>query len=474
MNKISMLSLLLLFAASFVLPIFASENYDENLFLETDKEKYDIGEKLKISGYIKEKKMPEVALRIYDPDGTILSANNVEIENDNKFFKIISLDSPFYDKIGSYTITVEYGLLSNEIIFEMVNSEENLDIPPILEEPESQIIEMNTSKKIYHDGEFIEIIGKVSIKNSPSILIGIHDPFDFPTGFYFSPIDENNEFNVKFLAKSGVNFRIEGTYSAVAHYDDEKNTVYFNFEEFGKSEPEEKEIEPEEKEIEPEEKEIEPEEKEIEPEEKEIEPEEKLIKHDNLSVNDVRLEKMLNQIKSNCDNNEFAYSISYDDGMGSALVRLCKYDEAIQYYDQMLISSPNNVDGLNDKGVALSNLELFNEAIFHYDSALSINSKYVPSLNNKANTLVQLSNFKEALILYEKGLLIEPKNDILFYNYELAKIKYDESVLNQNILKSKSIPSNRNAETDDVNNSRTLGFFDNIFASFENIFSFFS
>ena len=438
----------------------------------------------KISGFIKEKKMPEIALRIYDPDGLILTANNVEIENDNKFFKFISLNSPYYHKIGSYTITVDYGLLSNEIIFEIINPQENLDISPVSEELESQTLEMNTSKKIYHDGEFIEINGKVSILESPSILIGIHDPFDFPTGFYFSALDNNNEFNVKFLAKSGVNFRIEGTYSAVAHYGDEKNIVYFNFEEKEiepvekEIEPKEKEIEPKEKEIEPKEKEIEPVEKEIEPVEKEIEPKEKaiekIIEHNNLSVDDVRLEKMLNQIKSNCDNNEFAYSISYDDGMGSALVRLCKYEEAIQYYDQMLISYPNNVGVLNDKGVALSNLELFNEAIFHYDSALSINSKYVPSLNNKANTLIQLSNFKEALALYEEGFSVDPKNDVLFYNYEIAKIKYDKSEINQNILQSTSVSPNRNSEIDEVNNSRPLGFFDNIFASFENLFSLFS
>ena len=123
MKKISLLSLLLLIQV-FFLPIFAGENNDESLFLETDKEQYEIGEQLKISGFIKEKKMLEIALRIYDPDGSILSANNVEIENDNKFFKFVSLDSPFYDKIGSYTITVDYGLLSNKIIFEMINSQE--------------------------------------------------------------------------------------------------------------------------------------------------------------------------------------------------------------------------------------------------------------------------------------------------------------------------------------------------------------
>jgi len=42
---------------------------------------------------ISPKKMPVVAMRIYDPDGSIVSANQIELEEDSTFSKIISFVS---------------------------------------------------------------------------------------------------------------------------------------------------------------------------------------------------------------------------------------------------------------------------------------------------------------------------------------------------------------------------------------------
>ena len=50
------------------------------------------------SGEVEEKKMPVLAIRVYDPNGIILSANNVEINEDNSFSKMFLLYSPFYDE----------------------------------------------------------------------------------------------------------------------------------------------------------------------------------------------------------------------------------------------------------------------------------------------------------------------------------------------------------------------------------------
>ena len=63
------------------------------------------------SGEVEEKKMPVLAIRVYDPNGIILSANNVEINEDNSFSKMFSLYSPFYDESGTYVIKIDYGRL---------------------------------------------------------------------------------------------------------------------------------------------------------------------------------------------------------------------------------------------------------------------------------------------------------------------------------------------------------------------------
>jgi len=86
---------LILIIPALLVPSFAE---DDSLIVEIDKAEYEIGDSMVISGIVGEIKMPVVALKIFDPNGRILSANQVDIEDDNTFSKIIELDSPFYDE----------------------------------------------------------------------------------------------------------------------------------------------------------------------------------------------------------------------------------------------------------------------------------------------------------------------------------------------------------------------------------------
>jgi len=146
-------------------------------------------------------------------------------------------------------------------------------------------------------------------------------------------------------------------------------------------------------------------------------------KSTNLSVEDFELGKILNQIHLNCDQSEFMDIISYYDSMGPALIRLCKYNDAITYYDQTLIENPTNVDALNNKGSALARMGLFEEAITFYNSAIDVDSNNIESLNNKANALANLDDYEQAISLYNKALLLAPTNMIILENLETAQEK---------------------------------------------------
>ena len=115
-REISLLVIMII--PTLIVPIFAE---DASLILETDKAEYEIGDSLVISGFVEERKMPVVALKIFDPSGGILSANQVDLEDDNTFSKTIQLDSPFYDEIGTYSITIDYGKLDAQANFDMIN-----------------------------------------------------------------------------------------------------------------------------------------------------------------------------------------------------------------------------------------------------------------------------------------------------------------------------------------------------------------
>ncbi|MEE9535137.1 MAG: tetratricopeptide repeat protein, partial [Nitrosopumilaceae archaeon] len=140
----------------------------------------------------------------------------------------------------------------------------------------------------------------------------------------------------------------------------------------------------------------------------------------NLSVEDVELGKILNQINLGCDKSEYSDIVSYYDSMGPALLRLCKYEQAISYYDETLNETPKNIEALNNKGSALTKMGHYEEAINFYDMVIDIDSKNFQALNNKANALTNLENYGTSITLYEKALLLDPNNPIIQKNLKLT------------------------------------------------------
>jgi len=357
----------------------------------------------------------------------------------------------------------------------------------------SEVITLESAKSVYTDNDVIYISGSVSSVDTPSVLIGIHDPFGMPTGFYFGNIDSNNEFSISFLAKAGINFKIEGKYDATAYYSDSKKIVYFDFVESLYNEIFETETIEEPIPTETiEDNLIIIKESQIKADIQDDVLQETKIKNDindkknnvvvrvstnNLSVEDIKLGKLLNQIALNCDQNEYTDTISYYDGMGPALIRLCKYSEAIFYFDEDIKNAPNDVEILTNKGTALSKLGHFEEAILYYDSALGIDSSYVPALNNKGNALSQLGKFEEAIDVYNLGMKLNSENKILKENFEKSMIKiplqqyHEETSENTN----HQIDKNNNDNFKIKNNNSIPNLFEkigSIFSSIGSIFSF--
>lgn len=491
-SKTEISLLLILIIPTLIVPVFAD---DGSLILETDKAEYEIGDSMVISGFIEEKKMPVVALKIFDPSGGILSANQVDILDDNTFSKTIQLDSPFYDDIGTYSITLDYEKLYTETTFEMVNEDaKNTILDDDFEFFFPEILAMFTDQELYEDGDTVTIIGLVSEKDQDSVLIGIYDPFGTPTGFYFGEVDSELEFSASFLVKDGVNFKTEGTYSISAFYGDSEE--YTSFEYVKKIETVEPEIidntsDAEDQTSEKEnqvvdEKPVTSNEKTITEKESKATTQNKNLKSsedktspkpkstNNLSVEDIELGIMLNQINLRCDDSEYVDTISYYDSMGPALIRLCKYADAIYYYDQSLITDPNNVDILNNKGSALAKMNFYEEAIIHYDSALTVNPNNFQVLNNKANALANLEKYDDSIQTYNQALVAAPGNQIILNNFEKAQSK-SLLIINDDSLQLEE-PQQLEQEQNLVksNNQESTNLFEQIENMFSSLFGFLS
>ena len=202
--------------------------FADSLIANFDKQFYDFGDSLTISGEISEVGIACNCHEYHDPDGKIISANNLEISSEKTFGKAILLDSTFYEKTGEYLVKLDYGAISENHYF-MVGG--NFFEPEILIEEivEPEIILLYTEEKQYTDKDVVKITGLVSAMDSPTALMGIYDPFVMPAGFYFGLIDSNFEFTTSFLVKDGVNFRVDGTYSVKAHYAESEATSFFDY-----------------------------------------------------------------------------------------------------------------------------------------------------------------------------------------------------------------------------------------------------
>jgi tetratricopeptide (TPR) repeat protein len=468
-----------------------SHVYADDIFIKFDKSEYATGDSITITGQISEFTMPVIAMSIYDPDEKILSANNVEVESDGVFTKTFFLDSSLYEKSGKYEVRLDYGSLSQREHF-IISSHEN---PEVTKKPTTpELILLETDKPRYTDGDTITITGSVSTLESPTVLIGIYDTFGSPAGFYFGPIGSDLKFSTSFLAKEGVNFKVDGTYSVKAHYMESSKTANFDFFKSPEKPADKSPEKPADKSPEkpadkspekpadkspekpadkspekPADKSPEkPADKSPEkpadksPEkpspivndkntpkktdsdnnnsilkntsqktnEKIIsqEPGDKIKKENNLSVEDIELGLLLNQINLTCDSSKYVDTITYYDGMGPALYRLCKFDSSLTFFDDALLKNPDDVEILTNKGSALAKLGLYSEAIIHYNHALDINPEFLPALNNKANVLVSLEQYDEAKSLYEYAIKNDPdyftaRNNLSLLNNELLQEK---------------------------------------------------
>lgn len=477
-------------------PLIFEDVFAETFTVTFDKLVYSSGDSITISGEILDFGMPIIAMSIYDTDGKILSANNLEILPDNTFSKNFVLDSPFYEKSGDYTVKLSYGKISENHFFIIDNSDFEPEIfTEIFDDPE--IILLYTEKKQYTDNDVIKITGLVSALDSPSVLIGIYDPFGMPGGFYFGSVDSNLEFSTSFLVKSGVNFRVDGTYSIKAHYGETEAISFFDYYETPQGIIEDIVTNTEEEVPEAKAQTADPstdvvsksnppseidnknnmsdvskvndsrpntdngviktvsentssqkvnaseiiKTKVIDEKNASKKNDKKEIKkQNNLSVEDIELGIMLNQINLECDSDILTDTISYYDGMGPALYRLCKFDSSLSFFNESLIKNPDDVEILVNKGSALGKLGYFSEAIRYYDQAIRIDPDFLPAKNNKANALANLRNYDDALILYNEILEKNP-------NYLTAKKNLDAVLsLNTDIDNSVNTPTNLDVE----------------------------
>lgn len=102
----------------------------------------------------------------------------------------------------------------------------------------------------------------------------------------------------------------------------------------------------------------------------------------------------------------------------------------LENFNKALKIDPENPLILNNKGHALIKLNKFDEALNTLNKALKIIPNYLPFLHNKGYAFEEMGNYDEALKYYDKGIKIDPYNKDLQEDRKelLEKIKKQDNI----------------------------------------------
>jgi hypothetical protein len=405
---------------------------------------------MEISGFVLDAIIPEIGIKIYDPENNIVGAYTVELELDDGFTRTVSLDSSSYDQSGLYTIEFTYGDQTDDLFFEVIGISEPKPDPTPQPSSVPEVLMVVTDKGTYRDGDFVKISGMVSEIGDPTILIGIFDPDNFPAGFYTPQISSDLEFETSFLVKNGVNFKKIGTYTVKANYGISKTTTTFGFTDkpLAQNTPQNPPPEPTpappasappqiilNPTPKPEPKPIPTPQEQFTPAKPVFAPKPviqdsqpvqapKVIEvnePDPLTEEEKEIGSVLNNIILECDSSHYTDSIIYGQGMGAALMRLCNYNQAESYFENALAKDPDSPEALTNLGSSLAKQGRFGAALEHYNLALKKDPKFVPALNNKANALAETGKLEDAITIYNKILDDDPTHEMAKQNLQKAR-----------------------------------------------------
>lgn len=108
--------------------------------------------------------------------------------------------------------------------------------------------------------------------------------------------------------------------------------------------------------------------------------------------------------------NQTSVEINELSSIGMSLLQQGKFNDALEYFDRILVIDPNDVITLGNKGAALTQLDRHEEAIALYNMSLQIEPANITILNNMAASLFKLERIDESLQILDKILETEPNN----------------------------------------------------------------
>ena len=102
--------------------------------------------------------------------------------------------------------------------------------------------------------------------------------------------------------------------------------------------------------------------------------------------------------------------------LGTTLLQLKKYDEAIKHLDISIKLNPSFAESFGNRGIAYAEKRYYQEAISNYDKAINLNKKFFDAYLNKGIALKNIHKYDDALKYYNFCIKVNPGNPKIYSN----------------------------------------------------------
>ena len=102
--------------------------------------------------------------------------------------------------------------------------------------------------------------------------------------------------------------------------------------------------------------------------------------------------------------------------LGTTLLQLKKYDEAIKHLAISIKLNPNFAESFGNKGIAHAEKKQYQEAISNYDKAINLKKNFFDVYLNKGIALKNIHKYDEALKYYDFCIKVNPENPKIYSN----------------------------------------------------------
>ena len=102
--------------------------------------------------------------------------------------------------------------------------------------------------------------------------------------------------------------------------------------------------------------------------------------------------------------------------LGTTLLQLKKYDEAIKHLDISIRLNPSFAESFGNRGIAHAEKKNYQEAINNYDKAINLKKKFFDAYLNKGIALKNIHKYDDALKYYYFCIKVNPGNPKIYSN----------------------------------------------------------